>query len=118
MSSSISICLDNKNNILLGLSKHEDDRNGKWVFPGGRSNKGESKEETAKRELKEESGVNSCPIMVLDEYSDNNYYYVLLFYKDGKLKPNSEFEEIKWFNKSNLPKNMLGINRKILNNLL
>lgn len=44
--------------FLLGLAKNSgDDREGKWVFPGGGVKKGESAEKAAVREVWEETGI-------------------------------------------------------------
>src|SRR3954469_5462978 len=48
---------------LLGLGRNtNDDRTGKWVFPGGHIKKGESPEDAAARECREETGIVCKPV--------------------------------------------------------
>ena len=45
------------NTWLVGLSTNDGDRKNRWCFPGGHIETGETPEEAAVREVKEESGV-------------------------------------------------------------
>lgn len=47
-----------RDKFLLGLAKNtSDDRNNRWVFPGGGIKKGEKTDAAAVREVKEEAGI-------------------------------------------------------------
>lgn len=43
--------------------------NGRWTFPGGHKNDGESIEQGAKRELKEEAGIDLDALGILSDFS-------------------------------------------------
>jgi 8-oxo-dGTP pyrophosphatase MutT (NUDIX family) len=86
---------------LLGLSKSEDDRAGHWCFPGGGIKSGETPEEAAVRETREETGVKcravSGPIkdkrkgfVAFVACSTNSANF-------DKLKPNHEFASLGFF---------------------
>jgi bis(5'-nucleosidyl)-tetraphosphatase len=71
---------------------------GKWSFPKGHLNKGETSEECAKREIAEETGIEDLP-----EPSDRlrigyGTYYVYKFEEELPLIPqdNNEIMETKW----------------------
>jgi len=83
---------------------------GKWSIPGGGVELGEEVRDTARREAKEESGldielVGDIPMdamdsMVTDEKGRLQYHYVLLQFlaqpKGGTLKPTSDVTEARW----------------------
>lgn len=98
ITSACCICLDDNDNVLLGLSTHDDDRNGKWCFPGGGLKGGESPENGAERECFEETGYKSYAI---DNHFINpqrpNVGITLCRKINGSMKPNSEFVKLKWF---------------------
>lgn len=100
-----------------------------WGFPGGSMELGESFEETAKRELKEETNldiVKSKMIKVLsgkgtyreypngDKLYDITAIFVIIDYK-GNLKVNDdESEKLEWFSVNNLPQNITAHTRNYL----
>lgn len=55
----VAIVQKGTNKWLLGLSTANDDRKNKWCFPGGHIHRGESPEDAAVRECREETGVKS-----------------------------------------------------------
>ncbi len=92
-----------------------------WGFPGGAMELGESFEETAKRELKEETNLDIKKMKMIKvlsgkdtfrEYPNGDQLYditaifsILKF--DGELKVNDdESKQLAWFDINNLPKNI------------
>lgn len=104
-----------KNKKIL-LQKRAD--NGKWAIHGGILELGETVEETVKRELNEEIGINPTKLKFYKIFSgedmhtvcpngDEVYYVNVIFLCDeyeGELKKdNEEVTELKWFDVDNLP---------------
>ena len=107
--------IQNQNNqILLGLRKGSHG-SGEWSFPGGHLEFGETIFETAKREVKEETGliVNHCELIsVADEMryikTDGKHYLnigVKAIYEGGSpiVAEPDKCEEWKWFDLKKLP---------------
>jgi 8-oxo-dGTP diphosphatase len=83
---------------------------GKWSFPGGAVELGESVRDAVVRETKEECGldvelvedapVDACDILTLDEDGHLRYHYVLLQFlvrpKQGQLEPKNDVTEARW----------------------
>ncbi|MBU1039239.1 NUDIX hydrolase [Patescibacteria group bacterium] len=83
----------------------------KWVFPGGAVNKKENAEQTAVRELEEETGIKTNKLIEIGEYtSERNYKknIVKCFYllADSSFVKIDNFEVIDsgWYNPQELPK--------------
>lgn len=106
-----------KREVLLGLRQGSHGA-GEWSFPGGHQKFGETMEETAKRETKEEVGLDIDEfelISVADEMryieSDGKHYVNIGFlgkYKGGEAKvaEPEKWKEWKWVSLDNLPKNL------------
>lgn len=106
-----------KGEVLLGLRKGSHG-SGEWSFPGGHLEFGETVFETAKREVKEETGLDVNEfnlISVADEMryieSDGKHYLnigVEGVYEGGipSVKEVDKCEEWRWFSLDNLPDKM------------
>lgn len=104
----VGAIIENENKeILCALRSPEMTLPNYWEFPGGKIEKGESKEEALKREIKEELG---CKIEVLQHVEDTTYEYEKVIVRletfmariiDGTPEL-SEHAEIKWVTKENL----------------
>ena len=84
------------------------DHNDKWTLPKGFIEKGETSEEAALREVREETGVKN--LKVIEKLGNVKYFYILenekifkivVFFlmetKDKELKPQWEVHDAKWF---------------------
>jgi len=71
----VSIILSNEKGELLLVKRAEEPAKGMWCFPIGFAECGESIEEAALRELKEESGVEGLIVGLLDVCSDQTGTY-------------------------------------------
>jgi 8-oxo-dGTP diphosphatase len=108
--------------ILLGKRKNTGVGSGTWGLPGGRVDFGERAEDTAVREVKEETDLNVEKITFLT-YSDDVYeneHWVTLFYITSHFtgvlenKEIDKCEEWKWFNVNCLPKNCFSGLKKVV----
>lgn len=99
--------------VLLGKRKIEPYENC-WCLPGGRMEINETCEEAVIREVKEETGLECEIVKLLNVYSKKgrdprghtvSVGYVLTPIK-GKLKPNFESSELKFFPISEIPQNL------------
>ena len=106
----VGVVIEKGNQVLLGR------RFGKWCFPGGHLKFGESFEECAKREIKEEVGIKINNIrfskVTNDIMKKEGKHYISIFmkadYVSGKpkiLEPD-KCDKWKWFSWNKLPKNL------------
>lgn len=125
----IGVLIQNeKGEVLLGerIGSHGE---GEWCFPGGHLEFGEAIFETAKRETKEETGLDISKfelISVADELryikTDNKHYLNIGIrgkYAGGEPKvcePN-KCKEWRWFSLDDLPEKMLEGTQLIIRNL-
>lgn len=108
------IVLNEKNEILLQLRSDTND----WGLPGGGMEIGDSFEETAKKELFEETGLIAQELILVGLASGKDLYYkfphgdeiynATAIYKTtsvtGTIKKNEESKALKYFSLDKLPK--------------
>lgn len=116
-----------KGEVLLGKRKGSH-AEGDWCFPGGKLDFGETLFECARREVKEETGldVTDCELIsVYDQFEhieSSGYQWVnigiLAKYEGGepKVMEPEKFEEMKWFALDNLPTPLYATSVVILEN--
>jgi 8-oxo-dGTP diphosphatase len=124
----IGVMIQNeKGQVLLGLRKGAHGA-GEWNFPGGHLEFGETVLETAKREVKEEAGLDVDPIdliSVADEMryikSDDKHFLnigVKASYNGGepKVMEPEKCEKWQWFDLNDLPDKILDGTFQIIQN--
>lgn len=85
------------NKVLVGRAASNDDRKGKWTFPGGGINRNETPEKAAERECSEETGVACKTIQsAMPHRSKPGVAFVICRKVGGTPKPNHEFSELTW----------------------
>ena len=103
-----------RNRVLL-IRRGGEPMKGQWSIPGGMLELGEELAEGARRELKEETGLEVEPLEVLDVFDRImrtgrrvRYHYVIIDYAcrltRGRLKPASDVLEACWARLEDLPK--------------
>ncbi|WP_253197488.1 NUDIX hydrolase [Clostridium algidicarnis] len=122
------IIVDEKNRVLLQLRTD----NNKWCIPGGCMELGETGEETAKREVFEETNLVVEELSLFNVYSGeeqhwiypdgNEVYFINIAYItnrfNGFMKADGvEGKELKFFEVENLPKEITPSNKPILNDV-
>lgn len=110
-----AIITDGSDKILLVRAKDD----GLFYIPGGGVKKGETMEQAAIREIKEECGVEIKNLKILSVYSNFSEYkndHVALFFGATNETPHAhgEVSEAKFFPADNLPSNISkGSSRRI-----
>lgn len=127
----VTVIADNNNRILL--QKRKTTSYGMWGLPGGLMELGESTEDTARREVYEETGLTIGKLHLIDILSgpDNyikipngdEFYAVTVAYytydTEGELLiDESESLELKYLDLDDLPENMVKSHRTIINKFL
>lgn len=86
---------------LLGIARNTgDDRDGKWVHPGGGIKKGETPERAAERECFEETGIRCKAVgkaFSTDDKPSVAFVHCRATSGNQKFKPNSEFSALGFF---------------------
>ena len=99
----------NQNKILIGKRKDKDIGGGKWEFPGGKIEIGETNSEALERELYEELGIS---VKIGKELMNYEHMFKTTIYNisfmeiidyEGEIRNNAH-SEIKWVKFSNLLK--------------
>ena len=97
----------NQNKILIGKRKDKDIGGGKWEFPGGKIEVGETNSEALERELYEELGISAKIGKELMNYEHvfkttiYNITFMEIIDYEGEICNNAH-SEIKWVKFSNL----------------
>lgn len=126
----VAVIIDRQGRILLQKRRTP---KGMWGIPGGLMELGESAEETAKREVFEESGLNIRRLKLINVYSGpqnfamaengDQYYAVTVAYStelyEGKLNTDSaESIKFEFRDPDDLPDKVLKSHRFILNDFI
>lgn len=107
----VGVIIKKEGKVLLQLRKGAHGE-GTWSFPGGHMEYGETPEQTAEREAKEETNVQIKSAKLVGVTNDimhsEKKHYVTFFveaeYAGGEVKINdSSVSEIKWFSLNELP---------------
>lgn len=117
--------------ILLG-KRHSDPEKadselhgeGTWTMPGGKLEFGESFEEGAKREVREETGmtINKVQVCCVNNDKNKDAHFVTIglyseaFTGEPKVMEPDEIVEWKWFDLNNLPQPLFPPSAKIVDN--
>ena len=103
----VAAIIINQNKILIGKRKDKDIGGGKWEFPGGKIEVGETNSEALERELYEELGIS---VKIGKELMNYEHMFKTTIYNisfmeiveyEGEIRNNAH-SEIKWVEFSNL----------------
>jgi len=118
---------NNKVNLLL-IKRKSDTFDGYWALPGGMVEDFESVDDSAKRELEEETGLSTVFLEQLYTFGDlgrdprgrvvSVAYYALLNIGDLELKPDTDASDAQWFPLNNLPEKLAFDHDKIITTAL
>ncbi len=104
-----ALVVNSRNQLLLGKRKI-DPQKGQWCLPGGFIEQGESMEQAALRELKEETGIEGTIISMVDcFYQESRFYGSLIIFgylvniEGGELCANDDLEEVRYYDLDDLP---------------
>jgi 8-oxo-dGTP diphosphatase len=107
----VSVILPNKNREILLVKREREPFKDMWCFPIGFAEMGESVEDAALRELREESGVEGRIVQLVDVGSHANPLYgdllIVTFEAEkagGEEKAGDDASECRYFPVKNLPK--------------
>jgi 8-oxo-dGTP pyrophosphatase MutT (NUDIX family) len=122
--------MDERNRVLLQQRIHP---RGKWAFPGGLMELGESAEDTARREVLEETGLEVGELRLIDVFSGpqsfmtapngDEFYAVTIAYSTREVRGDlvidlSESMDFRYFPLNELPDEIVGSHRLILDRFL
>ncbi len=84
-----------------------------WALPGGFINMGETLEQSAARELEEETGLVDLALMQVYTYGDPDRdprgrvisvsFTAVLERLEAEIRPGSDAKQVRWFNMTSLP---------------
>lgn len=115
----IGVMIKNKEGkLLLGLRQGSHGE-GEWSFPGGHLDFGETIEETVRREVKEETGLEVGKIELISVADEMRYiksdgkHYVNIGFKaeyiggEPRVMESDKCKKWRWFSPNNLPERLL-----------
>lgn len=119
--------LKNENNEILMMLRNKKPAKDKWAIPGGKVEMFETLEETLKREMKEELGIEIEVTKFLCNVQDINKekgeHWIMPVYEakivNGKVK-NMEPEkhkELKWFHIEDVPENISYMTQMVIDEI-
>jgi len=125
------VMLFKDNKILLGMRNEDAQKasselsgEGTWTMPGGKFEFGESFEEGARREVKEESGIILTDVKVIcvnNDMTEKAHFVTIGLYSDSfigepKIMEPDEIVEWRWFELNNLPNKLYFPSKKVIEN--
>jgi 8-oxo-dGTP pyrophosphatase MutT (NUDIX family) len=126
----VAIITDHEGRILFQQRKFP---HGVWGIPGGLMELGESTEEVARREVKEETGLTIGKLHLINVYSGkehfivaengDEFYVVTVAYYTNDFSGDFRVDEtesiqFKFFHPNNLPERMVGSHREVIKDYL
>lgn len=105
----VAALIEREGKILVGQRQHGDTHAGKWEFPGGKVERGESPAEALARELREELGIEAVigEEVIRYEYSYGGKPPLLLIFKRVSRftgEPDGHaFQQIRWLHPKDMP---------------
>lgn len=111
-----------RNEGIILVKRSHDPYKDHWAIPGGLVEYGETVENAAVREFKEETGLEVKLVKIVGVYSDpsrdpRGHVVSVAFLgivRDGMLKPSEETKEVKIFKLHEIPHNLAFDHRKII----
>lgn len=101
---------DRRNRIVL-VQRAIEPGHGRWVFPGGYVDRGEPLEAAARREAREECGLDIVLDGLVNLYSYPGRTPIIVVYAatcvGGDLRPDEESLDAKWFDRTDIPWSLL-----------
>lgn len=121
----VAAILRSRNKVLIGKRRKNDSNAGRWEFPGGKVNDGESFEGALRREIQEELGIKLSALTFFDEvmhtytsYTVHIRFYISDIGENVELFPTSH-DDLRWIELHDHEKyDFLEANRGILKKLL
>lgn len=110
-----TVYLTNAEGKILGVSRKHNKND--FGLPGGKVDRGETDEEAAIREVKEETGLIVSNLRVIFEDTDDHEYWTVCFLADYSGDISSKEEgSVKWIDRDTLLSGCFGgYNKKLLN---